>query len=133
MKRALKALIIGLCVLAFAFSGAVTALAQGSAGDAVPVSETDGTSARTESLELFLPSSPEQFLPLNSPTDYAINENYIAVSEGNTIYLYDKTSKDGYKTFTDEYEVASLNLYEYDGGTYLYYVSRQSGSLNQIR
>lgn len=133
MKRALKALIIGLCVLAFAFSGAVTALAQGSAGDAVPASETDGTSARTESLELFLPSSPEQFLPLNSPTDYAINENYIAVSEGNTIYLYDKTSKDGYKTFTDEYEVASLNLYEYDGGTYLYYVSRQSGSLNQIR
>lgn len=133
MKRALKALIIGLCVLAFAFSGAVTALAQGSAGDAVPASETDGTSARTESLELFLPSSPEQFLPLNSPTDYAVNENYIAISEGKTIYLYDKTAADGYIKFTDEYEVASLNLYEYDGGTYLYYVSRQSGSLNQIR
>lgn len=139
MKRALKALIIGLCVLALAFSGTVTALAQGS-GAAVPAASAQAetladvqTGTRAESLELFLPSSPEQFLPLNSPTDYAINENYIAISEGNTIYLYDKAAADGYKTFTDEYEVASLNLYEYDGGTYLYYVSRQSGSLNQIR
>ena len=98
MKRALKALIIGLCVLAFAFSGAVTALAQGSAGDAVPASETDGTSARTESLELFLPSSPEQFLPLNSPNDVAISDDYIAVADSRTsgaqtygvIYVFDR-------------------------------------------
>lgn len=150
MKRALKALIIGLCVLAFAFSGAVTAFAQEGAGtehaaaqeSAAPAADaqtgsgaagSDGASAREEELSLFLPSSPEQFLPLQSPTDYAVNENYIAISEGKTIYLYDKTAADGYIKFTDEYEVASLNLYEYDGGTYLYYVSRQSGSLNQIR
>lgn len=127
MKRALKALIIGLCVLAFAFSGAVTALAQGSAGDAVPASETDGTSARTESLELFLPSSPEQFLPLNSPNDVAISDDYIAVADGNKIYVYDRAAQT-YSTFTGTAGLTYSSLCFYD--TYLFFVP--SGSETYI-
>ena len=141
MKRALKALITILCALALACSGTAVFAQSGAdeAGgytDAVSAfadAEQSARAEKTETWELFLPSSSEQFLPLTSPTDYAINENYIAISQGNTIYLYDKTAADGYKAFTDDYEIGSLNFYEYDGGTYLYYVSRQSGSLNQIR
>ena len=141
MKRALKALITILCALALACSGTAVFAQSGAdeAGgytDAVSAfadAEQSARAEKTETWELFLPSSSEQFLPLTSPTDYAINENYIAISQGSTIYPYDKTAADGYKAFTDDYEIGSLNFYEYDGGTYLYYVSRQSGSLNQIR
>ena len=141
MKRALKALITILCALALACSGTAVFAQSGAdeAGgytDAVSAfadAEQSARAEKTETWDLFLPSSSEQFLPLTSPTDYAINENYIAISQGSTIYLYDKTAADGYKAFTDDYEIGSLNFYEYDGGTYLYYVSRQSGSLNQIR
>ena len=75
MKRALKAILTGLCALAFAFSGAVTAFAQEGAGaehaaaqeSAAPAAEaqagsgaagSDGASSREEELSLFLPSSP---------------------------------------------------------------------------
>ncbi len=39
---------------------------------------------------LFLPASYEQYLPLNNPTDAAINEDYIAVADGNLLYLYSR-------------------------------------------
>ena len=144
MKRALKAILTGLCALAFAFSGAVTAFAQEGAGaehaaaqeSAAPAADaqagsgaagSDGASAREEELSLFLPSSPEQFLPLQSPNDVAIGDDYIAVADGNKIYVYDRAAGE-YGTFTgsDGLTYSSLCFYE----TYLFFVP--SGSETYI-
>lgn len=39
--------------------------------------------------ELITPSSYEQYLELNSPSDVAVNERFTAIADGNVIYLYD--------------------------------------------
>lgn len=46
-----------------------------------------------EDTTLFLPSSYEQYLPLQNPSDAAMNERYIAVADGNLLYLYDREEK----------------------------------------
>ena len=100
MKRALKALITILCALALACSGTAV-FAQSGADEAGGY--TDAVSAfadaeqsvraeKTETWELFLPSSSEQFLPLTSPNDVAFGDNYIAVADGNVIYVYDRAA-----------------------------------------
>lgn len=39
--------------------------------------------------QLITPSSYEQYLELNTPSDVAVNERFTAISDGNVIYLYD--------------------------------------------
>ncbi len=48
---------------------------------------------------LFLPSSYEQYLPLKNPSDAAIGEDYIAVADGSTLYLYDRAAEQ-YRSYT---------------------------------
>ena len=100
MKRALKALITILCALALACSGTAVFAQSGAdeAGgytDAVSAfadAERSARAEKTETWELFLPSSSEQFLPLASPNDVAFGDNYIAVADGNVIYVYDRAA-----------------------------------------
>lgn len=100
MKRALKALITILCALALACSGTAVFAQNGAdeAGgytDAVSAfadAEQSARAEKTETWELFLPSSSEQFLPLTSPNDVAISDDYIAVADGNVIYVYDRAA-----------------------------------------
>lgn len=100
MKRALKALITILCALALACSGTAVFAQSGAdeAGgytDAVSAfadAERSARAEKTETWELFLPSSSEQFLPLTSPNDVAFGDNYIAVADGNVIYVYDRAA-----------------------------------------
>lgn len=100
MKRALKALITILCALALACSGTAVFAQSGAdeAGgytDAVSAfadAERSARAEKTEMRELFLPSSSEQFLPLTSPNDVAISDDYIAVADGNVIYVYDRAA-----------------------------------------
>ncbi len=100
MKRALKALITILCALALACSGTAVFAQNGAdeAGgytDAVSAfadAEQSARAEKTETWELFLPSSSEQFLPLASPNDVAFGDNYIAVADGNVIYVYDRAA-----------------------------------------
>lgn len=100
MKRALKALITILCALALACSGTAVFAQSGAdeAGgytDAVSAfadAEQSARAEKTETWELFLPSSSEQFLPLTSPNDVAISDDYIAVADGNVIYVYDRAA-----------------------------------------
>ncbi len=42
------------------------------------------------SAELFLPGSFEQYLPLEHPADVAMNDSYIVVADGSSLYIYDK-------------------------------------------
>lgn len=53
-----------------------------SAAETVQLDDTSAT--------LFLPESYEQYLSLESPSDVAVCERYIAIAEGSTIYLFDR-------------------------------------------
>lgn len=100
MKRALKALITILCALALACSGTAVFAQNGAdeadgytdAVSAFADAEQSARAEKTETRELFLPSSSEQFLPLTSPNDVAISDDYIAVADGNVIYVYDRAA-----------------------------------------
>lgn len=78
--------------------------------------------------ELLLPGSYEQYISLTDPTDFTLDESYIAIADKPTntsavIYLYSR--EEGiYKSysFTESGEVTSLNLYSCDEGDYLFFV-----------
>ena len=40
--------------------------------------------------ELFLPAAYEQYLALNTPSDIALCDDYLAIADGNLIYVYDR-------------------------------------------
>ena len=43
-----------------------------------------------ENSELFLPTSYEQYLPLQDPSYMALSERHIAVADGTLMYVYDR-------------------------------------------
>ena len=47
--------------------------------------------AQAQSDTLIAPTSYEQYLPLSSPTDVAVTNEYTAIAQDNAIYLYDRT------------------------------------------
>ena len=79
--------------------------------------------------QLLLPETHEQYLDLKSPSDIAEYGNYIAIADGNTIWLYDKESSN-YSSYTQKGadSVTSLNFYEESGDTLLYFAADMSGS-----
>ena len=52
-----------------------------------------------ENAALVLPESYEQYLPLTSPSSVAMSEDYIAIADGTTLYLYDRAAG-VYETYT---------------------------------
>ena len=79
--------------------------------------------------QLLLPETHEQYLDLQDPSDIAENEEYIAIADGNKIWLYDKAEK-SYTSYTqqDADSVTSLNFYTESGETLLYFAADMSGS-----
>lgn len=59
-------------------------------GGALSVNEY--TASAADGLSLFMPDSYEQYLQLNSPSDASMNEKYIAIADGNALYLYDRAA-----------------------------------------
>ena len=105
--------------------GALTA-AQTEQTTTLSDTETDADTAAE--LELFLPESYEQYLDLENPSDFAINEKYIAIADGrgddnSVLFIYDFKQKT-YKTLENAGNAPkSLCFYEDENGTdYLYYV-----------
>ncbi len=103
--------------------GALTA-AQTEQTTTLSDTETDADTAAE--LELFLPESYEQYLDLEDPSDFAINENYIAIASrqdsNSVIYVYDK-AKQNYRVLNiDGQSPKSLNFYTKGVTTYLYFV-----------
>lgn len=90
-----------------------------------------GATAQKESENanaLFLPSSYEQYLELNEPSDFAVSDKYIAVADKLSpqeaaLYLYDKAQKQyrSYK-FTTNNTISSLNFYTYEQTDYLFFL-----------
>lgn len=92
--------------------------------------ESTGAAAR-ESIgaQLVLPQTHEQYLDLQNPSDIAENGEYIAIADGNTVWLYDKADK-SYSSYTQQGadSVTSLNFYQEGGETLLYFAADMSGS-----
>ncbi|MBQ8284120.1 MAG: hypothetical protein IJX75_03400 [Clostridia bacterium] len=82
--------------------------------------------------ELLSPSTYRQYLNLSAPNDLAVNDDYTAIADGNTIFVYDQ-KEDIYRKYIHEVndapsknKVTKLqfdnfgNLYFLDASTYLY-------------
>lgn len=80
MKKRMKTIALAALCGVFALSAAGISAAAYNA-------EAEETQAE---LSLFLPETYEQYLPLNDPKDAAMNESYIAIADGSTLYLYDR-------------------------------------------
>lgn len=132
MKRALKALITILCALALACSGTAVFAQSGAdeAGgytDAVSAfadAEQSARAEKTETWELFLPSSSEQFLPLNDLKDVAFNDSYIAVSDytengTGVIYIFNRSTQ-SYAVYSESINTSYSSLCFYEN--YLFFI-----------
>lgn len=89
------------------------------------------STARNESslsMDLFMPGSIEQYLEMDSPSDFAINENYIAIADENRIYLFDKNKNQGYQTYIYNSTITCLDFHVTNGTTYLYFTAKQGSS-----
>lgn len=53
-----------------------------------------------EEASLFLPTTYEQYLPLSNPSDVAVNDDYIAIADGNLVYVYDREGGGNYRVYT---------------------------------
>lgn len=70
------------------------------AGVGTPVSaysanaEGEPLSVTEENAELLLPTSYEQYLPLENPANVAMNERYVAVADRYSMYVYDRNAEE---------------------------------------
>ena len=120
---------------------------------AIPPQTTDAQAAVTaqsepavltrENASLFLPESYEQYLSLQTPADVAFSDRYIAVADGNTLYLSERGENAAYTSYTASAAIAKIQfaderLYFTVRGTsnsFWYYdtstqTAQQIGSLN---
>ena len=70
---------------------------EGEGGEGTPPTTGEGenpangaVSLTVENTDLFLPTSYEQYLPLDNPSCMALSDHYIAVADGTFLYIYDK-------------------------------------------
>lgn len=114
MKKKLITILTAAAALCALLCGAVLAGAEdGDAGDPA----------------LLMPTSYEQYLSLDAPTDFAVNERYIVIADkqgGSAVfYIYDKQSEaPSYTSYSYETsrDISSLNLYSCAEGDFLFYI-----------
>ncbi|MGN0822797.1 MAG: hypothetical protein ACI4NG_03395 [Candidatus Gallimonas sp.] len=88
----------------------------------------EATEITTENAELFLPSEYEQYLPLEAPKDVAFCDGYVAIADGTSLYLYDRSER-VYRRYTHTATIAKIQftedgtLYFLDEKTFLYILS----------
>lgn len=80
---------------------------------------------------LLAPSTYQQFLALENPTDVAVCEDYTAIADGNVIYIYD-AAENCYTQFTHEVDGQSdiqnvVQCLGYSASGKLYYADSSSG------
>ena len=74
---------------------------------------------------LLTPQYYEEYLELENPSGVAFNDDYIAVADGNVIYLYDRAAGTySEKALEEGTSVSSLNFY----GNNLYFVAKTTAS-----
>lgn len=77
-----------------------------------------------EELSVVMPSSYEQYLNLNAPTDVAANDDYLAISDGNLVHLYSRAT--GYyftytHTVNADTRLNVVSCMEFGADGYLYF------------
>ena len=95
----------------------------GTAGAALPqttISSSAEDAAQTallttDNASLFLPESYEQYLELDSPTDVAFSQGYIAIADGSFIYVYDR-AENIYRLYEHTAQVSVSKLQFSDAG-----------------
>ncbi len=104
--RKITATILSLCALcAFAMPKAAVFSAPFSAS-AETVYNVSSSQPMTE---LLSPSSYEQYLALNAPSDVAATEEYTAIADGNIIHVYDRES-DSYLRYEHTKKITKLQF-----------------------
>lgn len=101
------------------------------AGTGLSLAETPLLSARADAPEFtfIAPSTYEEYLSLTKPTGVAVTDTYLSVSDGSSIYVFDKDEK-AYYRYDHNRTVAQLHfdertdsLYFLDGNSRLYVLS----------
>ena len=87
--------------------------------------------AETQAQDILLaPTTYQQFLQLDNPTDVAVCENFTAIADGNLLYLYDKAQNE-YTTFTHDENAETEQNYikkiQFSSTEKLYYADSSSG------
>lgn len=59
--------------------------------------------------ELFLPGSKEEYLPLETPSDAAFSDRYIAVADKETLYVFDRESEE-YARYVHTREISKIQF-----------------------
>ena len=89
---------------------------------------------------LIAPTSYEQYLPLSSPNDVAVTDNYTAIAQGNTIYIYDRSTNTytaiDFSSATSEpitkTQFSGDYLYCLDAGMLLYRLNLQAHTIEFV-
>ncbi len=87
--------------------------------------------ARAEEVQdtLMLPTSYEEYLSLNAPSDIAVSENFFAVSDGNEVYIYDR-AEEKYHTYTHAYNndpfLNTVAKLQFDEAENLYFLDQRT-------
>ncbi len=73
----------------------------------------ESVSLGAETAELFLPESYEQYLPLENPVDIALSEHWIAIAEGDHLYVLDRTAETPrYVIYSHKYNISKLQFWQ---------------------
>lgn len=116
-KNSVKMLIRTLCA-AVALVGAAGVFALENGGTA--------SAAQAPADTLVAPTSYEQYLDLEAPTDVAACERYTAIADGNRIYVYDKSNEEYRKYEHPEANIVKKVQFS-DSGKLYFAVQRASG------
>ncbi|MBR7186182.1 MAG: hypothetical protein IKD43_01670 [Clostridia bacterium] len=66
--------------------------------EAEPISAFAEESLTASNASLVLPNSHEEYLALAAPKDIAFSEQYVAIADGGTLFLYDREAKEYFST-----------------------------------
>lgn len=84
---------------------------------------TEQVALTAENSSLFLPASHEQYLELEAPSDAAFTDDYIAIADGKTLYLYARSEGGSYVAYEATGENATITKIQFVGTT-LYFTVR---------
>lgn len=92
-------------------------------GTVLAAAQTAGAGSRAASgVQLFMPSSYEQYLDLNNPSDIEVNDDYLAIADGAELILYYRNGGTQFYTQAMDATISSLQLIEADGSTWLFFL-----------
>lgn len=119
---ALAALLLAGTVCAAIPQTTTEAIAEEASATVSPVQLT------ADNASLFLPESYEQYLALETPTDVAMSEHYIAIADGDTMHLFARgESAPTWRVFTVE-DNATIGKIQFSGDTLYYALSTTLGN-----